>query len=411
MSSTTYNDVVKSEVSQQVTTFKTGATQTSSYGSDYYKLLRRGEKRVKPKGGNPGGDFVAPTEYYLENHTYVQMPFQVDLPVHPTIKSIKGMSAGLRGFGEHTLLADASGWFGDELREANLRNRLITEMRLKAKDQIVNWGQAYAERRMTANLLADSLSRIGNSVRALRRGNWRQAGNFLKQSWKQAPETWLEYQYGWKPLIQDVVGSLDALREYTDPTDWKVSVKGGHRLSADFFEARKDYQGGMSFAMDFEGKRTTGGFCRFDYTPTDPFFQLLGSSTGLTNPLLLQWELLPNSFVVDWGLQVGDYLSSLDATNYLAFKGGSYSLRKELVVHGTPKETFDLLTSPYYRTIPVTALSKTAFYRRFILQREIFSSWPLASAPRFKDPTSLTHVANALSLLASALKNGRPRVR
>lgn len=410
MSTVVYNNVTRAEPVPYVTTFKNGSTQTTSY-NDYYYLLRRGEKRPKPKGATPGGAFVAPTEYYLENHMFVQLPYENELPVHPTIKSIRGMPNTLRGVFQHTLLADANGWYGDELREANLRNRLITEMRLKAKDQSVNWGQAFAERRMTANLLADSLNRIARSVSALRRGNWREAGRFLKQSWRQAPETWLEYQYGWKPLIQDVHGSLDALKKFQDPTDWKVSVKGGHRLTADFFKAEKAYEGGMSFAMDITGKRTTGGFCRFDFEPTDTFMQLLGSNTGVTNPLLLAWELLPYSFVVDWGIQVGDYISSLDATQYLSFKGGSYSIRKEIEVHGTPKETFDLLTSPYYRTRPRSTGKPTAYGRRFINSREVFSSWPLASAPRFKDPTSLTHVANALSLLASALKNGRPRVR
>lgn len=34
---------------------------------------------------------------------------------------------------------------------------------------------------------------------------------------------------------------------------------------------------------------------------------------GLTNPLLLGWELIPFSFVADWFIQVGDYLETLDA--------------------------------------------------------------------------------------------------
>jgi hypothetical protein len=407
---TTYQDIAEDIPYPHTARFKGGGTSTSTYNGGHVRLLRRGEKRKKPPGGIPGGAFVAPTEYHLESKTYRQPPVEWELPVHPSLMSLSTMPASMRGFGEHTLLADATGWFGDTLREANMRNRLIIELRLQVKDQSVNLAQAYAERQMTADLLADTLNRIAKSLQALRRRRWKEAWRWLKRDWRQAPETWLEYQYGWKPLIQDVMGSVDALQELVDPTRWIQSVKKGAHFESDHFEAFTAYEGGMSFGMDFKGHKETGGFMRFDFEPSAPFFQHLQSNTGIANPLLLAWELLPFSFVFDWGVQVGDWLSSLDATSYMTLKGGSYSLRKELVVIGSPRETHDPLTSPYYRTRP-TSTGPTAHYRRMTLDREVFTSWPIAAAPRFKDPFSSLHVANALSLLASALKGGRPPVR
>jgi hypothetical protein len=37
----------------------------------------------------------------------------------------------------------------------------------------------------------------------------------------------------------------------------------------------------------------------------------------------------------------------------------------------------------------------------------VYVSWPAVHPPQFKDPFSPTHVANALSLLASAFSGGR----
>jgi hypothetical protein len=50
------------------------------------------------------------------------------------------------------------------------------------------------------------------------------------------------------------------------------------------------------------------------YKISDPTMKQV-SQFGITNPLLLAWELIPYSFVVDWLFPVGRFLSSLDALN------------------------------------------------------------------------------------------------
>lgn len=384
----------------------TGTVETTVAAYDY--LFRSGIKRSKPVGGNPGGAFILPTEYTLRAQHYVQLPYESKIGRHPRVSRVHGMPFCLRSFGEHTLIGDSIGWWAGSLDESNLRNGVITDARLKVKDQSVNWAQAWAERRMTAGLLADSINRIARSISALRRGNWRDAGRWLKQNWKQAPESWLEYQYGWKPLVSDVVGSCEALAKLTNLADWGVSVKSSRSQSRKYYKDHIDGDGSIDWRMIFEGDKSIGGFCRFDFKPTDSFLAALSNNTGTSNPFLLGWELMPYSFVLDWGVQVGDWLSSLDATQYMALSGGSYTFRKELTVVGTPKDT---VRGNGITCFPQTAGSSTAWYRRFELGREVFSSWPIASAPRFKDPLSMTRVANALSLLAVALKSGKPRLR
>lgn len=52
----------------------------------------------------------------------------------------------------------------------------------------------------------------------------------------------------------------------------------------------------------------------------------VAANTGISNPALLAWELLPWSFVIDWFIPVGDYLESLSAFDGFTFSGGSQVL-------------------------------------------------------------------------------------
>jgi hypothetical protein len=57
---------------------------------------------------------------------------------------------------------------------------------------------------------------------------------------------------------------------------------------------------------------TTRGIAR--YKISDPTMKTV-TQFGISNPLLLAWELIPYSFVIDWMFPVGNFLSSLDALN------------------------------------------------------------------------------------------------
>lgn len=309
---------------------------------------------------------------------------------------------------------------------SNSKDRAITKALLKLKDQKVNLAQAYAERQMTADLLADSLSRIANSVLSLRRGNpkeawrWLQRNHFLTgrkglaaarwaakmaarksaRSLRSVPKSWLEFQYGWKPLMSDVFNSIELLQEHDELSDWVITVKA----AVNEVYRNEDYLVG-SYAGRRNLYQQRGVFVRLDYTPDNKFLSTLASS-GVTNPLVLLWELTPYSFVVDWGLRVGDYLSSLDAALGFQFLSGSYTDRRETVTRFKAmggKHPQD----PLYK---ITRENYECHRRELNVQRVPFSSSPLPKYPAWKDPLSLDHVANGLSLLTQALKGGPPRV-
>lgn len=284
---------------------------------------------------------------------------------------------------------------------SSIVSRAEIEALLSLKDQKVNFAQAFAERQMTADLLGSTLSRIARSVMLLRRRKVKEAWREIGGNPRTIPKTWLEYQYGWKPLLSDIWGSTLLLAGRKDVSDWVVTVKGNRTVKS----SSEDVVG-SSHRMRRKIKTRQGCYVRLDYQPGEALFHTL-SSLGLTNPALLAWELLPYSFVIDWAVPIGDWLSSLDAANGMNFYSGSKTTLSERItrgsaIQGTPNE------GPNYVN---TVFDYSVYRREFDLNRVPYASSPLPGFPGFKDPFSLTHMANGFSLLSQALAGGRPSVR
>ena len=119
---------------------------------------------------------------------------------------------------------------------------------------------------------------------------------------------------------------------------------------------------------------------------------------GLDNPTLAVWEAMPYSFVVDWFLPVGDYLSSLSAFNGIevinpsisvsytcSWKGYTYTKDARKVYGGLRSHVPGQLTQKY------------TDYRRS-------NDTPSYKFPFPENGLSLSRFASALSLMATAFQ-------
>jgi hypothetical protein len=249
-------------------------------------------------------------------------------------------------------------------------------------------------------MLGTNAIAMAKAMRALRRGDWNSALKALGLSRrgeprsKSIPKRWLELQYGWNPLLSDVYGACDALQQ-RDTSAWMVTGKGSYSEKSSL---SKDC-GSFLSRCDTHVQSRMGAYVRIDAEPTNG---LAGTFTalGLTNPLLIAWELFPFSFVVDWALPIGSWLDSLDAmlgygptwcSTSTICRGNWVSKHR-----GTIREN-----GPYVETTSGSWESRREIVR---LNRTVSQSVPLPTLPRFKDPRSLTHMANGLSLLALAFR-------
>lgn len=355
-----------------------------------------GVSRHKPSG------WIEPTSYSFFSRKYRRAVgrtrFEHYLGSWSQEEGVVGTSAGrFNSLTHFNDLLDES-----QIYDTTLGNAALIAARLKLKRANVNLGVAFAERKQTARLLGDTATALARSFRNLRHGNVRQAMNDLGISSRNheprsssVPNKWLELQYGWKPLLSDVYGACKSLEE-RDKADWRVTAKAQKQSVVTQTRTWNDLGAGVGWV---QSRRSN--FTRLDALPSR---ELLGSlaSLGVTNPLLVAWELVPYSFVVDWAFPVGDWLSSLDAllgystmssssTDYTKCrwteKGATYSSVSQ--IGGTAK-------NDYEGSKEVVKVNRVAS-----------SGIPLPTFPSIKDPRSLGHMANGLALLASAFGRNR----
>lgn len=283
------------------------------------------------------------------------------------------------------------------------KNKLL----LKIKDQKVNLAQAFAERKQTVDLIASSVTKLLGVYHALRRGNLALASQTLgiavskrelkrsrrrSKSLTDANEDWaserlLELQYGWKPLLSDIYGSIDELSR-KKPTWNYIRAKAAQKKEEEFKTTVKTstYTALTELSVSHQIKYGI-------WFTSDNSLMRSASQIGLSNPALIAWELTPWSFVVDWFIPIGNYISTFDATSGLSFVDG-YST------------SFVSNKSVFTRT-HTGANGETGQYSKKLLRvtvtREKLRSFPSGSLPSFKNPISIDHALNALALLKLTL--------
>lgn len=287
-----------------------------------------------------------------------------------------------------------------------LESRAVTKALSKLKNQSVNLAVAFAERKETAELLVGTLAGLAKAARSLHCGDMRGVARGLGLSGtpksprgRTFPQKWLELQYGWQPLYSDVFGCVNALnqRDTDDAKRYTVAVTGKVRDPFRRFTRTPQVRpclDAISTDTGFEGC-----FVRLDYYLENPLLASL-SALGITNPAEVVWERVPFSFVVDWFLPVGNYLSSMDAALGYSFRGGSCTrlFRRDWSAGIVPGAN-----ASGFRAGVITG---TVSCRAVNIDRSVYTSSPLPRIPGFKNPFPQNgrHIANAIALFASSLK-------
>lgn len=365
-----------------------GSTSSHRIDSDSLLEIRSDSKRRKPSG------FLFPTPYSLSYEFNRGLVGTWENPGPGTLRSRTGQLGRLPGNGIAMNFHPLPG---------NARNDAIIKALLKLKDQNVNLGVAFAEAQATADLIGSTSTRLARAAQAVKRKDAKGAFKALGLSPNKrvgreiskggnVPDKWLELQYGWLPLVGDVYGSVKELGRLQRDTMLQTVTS---RVSDGTSGAVNQHQGGAGEATYFYVKET-GYSIRLDFEPGNDFVNAM-SRSGMSNPFEVAWERVPFSFIADWFLPAGDWISSLDATIGWKFYAGSESYLSKVSVKAFPA----VGVNPYsvYQ----------GSYKRVELTRNVLTSSPLPVRPGFKNPFSLGHMANGLSLLASVFGSSRPR--
>lgn len=276
----------------------------------------------------------------------------------------------------------------------NARNRINTELLIKAGRRQVNWGEALGESKSTFRMLAQSASTLARAVLAARRGKFNTVARILRRPRIKFPKgtsvgnKWLAYQYGWKPLMGDIYDSYKHLVKGFDTRLQVLSVsrflreQTSSKLTVPFFKTSSVRTNARLGAKMF-------------FVPSDNFLSR-ANQVGMINPFEVAWAVVPFSFVVDWFIPVGNLLEAMSARMSVDFVDGYYGISLSTV--GLKSDCTQ--SESGYRVVSSTASVRreTTSYRRTVMTG---LPWP---APHFKSPFSTSHVTSAIALIAQLLK-------
>lgn len=261
------------------------------------------------------GEYIPPLPYSFDR------TFAWDVPTYGRLDS-RYYTLGMNScFGGWSLV-------GSPTYTRDLRSKLLSEVTLDA----VNVAMAFAEREDTFRMIRDRALTLVKAAREVRRGKFSRAANTLgfklsqrqkkrlaKSRLDQFSENWLEYRYGWTPLMFDIHGAAAVISNHYNLGKGMFSFRTSEKFSGavGLNPSTSMIQEPLCEYNDLIGRHGLG----VDYYITDPDF-LLDDALGLENPYLVGWELVPFSFVVDWFIPIGDSLRNLTAFKGLSFKGG-----------------------------------------------------------------------------------------
>lgn len=198
--------------------------------------------------------------------------------------------------------------------DSNDDYELISKLYSKVAGSSFNLAVTLAQSGQSLDLITGGATRIYTALRALRRGDIPKLASTLGvpvhprykgkvgRGSDDLTKTWLEYQYGWRPLLTDIHDAAQLLATRFSIPQTKEYV------------ARKQKSGSLSVSssgtLGYSSASTSTIRKQIIYRVQEGGEISSASLSGFLDPQLVAWELMPYSFVVDWIYPVGAYLEA-----------------------------------------------------------------------------------------------------
>jgi len=179
--------------------------------------------------------------------------------------------------------------------------RFISQMGDRA-----NWAINLAELQQAVGMVTGRCLQMADFLRHLRRGDFIGAAATLKvptpkkvSTKKAFASNYLEFHFGWAPLMNDIFTSVDILQS---PIRDIAAVGKGMTVQKRNTMSQND---SIRWVTEHKFYSQYGSL----FAVTNPNLYL-ANQLGLVNPLVVAWELIPFSFVVDWFVNVSQFCAA-----------------------------------------------------------------------------------------------------
>lgn len=137
---------------------------------------------------------------------------------------------------------------------------------------------------------------------------------------RKAAQATLAFEYGLKPLLDDIHGAAENFRRrFMDGSTEVFTVRSSDSDQATCVKQVRDQEGGLS--IDGSGVLSISVKSAIRYRISNPALRDL-QQLGLVNPLSIAWEVTPWSFVADWFANIGSFINAATATAGCSFVDG-----------------------------------------------------------------------------------------
>lgn len=291
--------------------------------------------------------------------------------------------------------------------------RAEVEALVKLRDLKVQYAVALAELGKSISMIETNLTSVLEAAKAAKRRQWSQVlmhlgikGHDWRASARSVGGRWLEVNYGWIPLLADIKGAHDDARKGILDVRTRLSVVRdfGTSLSYDDSDTVPVKSGQAQATRITRESGRMGCRVRLDYVLTNDTLRTL-SRTGLDDPALVAWELLPFSFMADWIVPLGSWLEAVDAPSGLAFKGGTrtnyvrFQRKQELSYTSAVTGPASNPGLPRQESIALKGFTKVS-----TTHRSVYLGSPVP-VPYVRNPWSGRRALNLAALLAQTLKS------
>lgn len=304
------------------------------------------------------------------------------------------------------------------LYDRNLEIKALNKVIDKVKAHSFNLAVATAESRQSIRLIKDNLLSVGRAALDVKNGRFSVAAERLLNSQavrdrlspvhrgsrtrvsrlvrrsasvKDVGQKWLELQYGWLPLLSDVHEAARAVEARVNrQIHFELSGSSANLNGKWESSESPSLYSNMGFYIDA---------CKV-INRAEIQLDSLSSSLGLEDPLTVAWEIVPFSFVADWFIPIGAYLTAANQVPRV--------LNKLLITRFQRGEADDLrLVHPTLNFVGAT--SRFSFAR---MERQVTSGAayhvPPPQLKTLEKAMSPLHVVNAIALLSVLLSSDKP---
>lgn len=179
-----------------------------------------------------------------------------------------------------------------------------------------------AEAKKSYDMIHHRVVQIVDLARSVRRKAFaisrRNPNDPNKAPWAVMAKTWLEYKYGWSPLVSSAFGLADAVRKRSKNGKFRITQTHHYQRIRNIKKTND-----LGFSSVMIQTADTYATVSSDYVVDCAWLQDASRFVGL-NPLSIIWELVPYSFVADWFIDIGGYLQDFETSIApgLTFKRG-----------------------------------------------------------------------------------------